>query len=309
MLPYAIVLRLHTFIWPERYFYVYEGNNYLYKWIYTLVSTPISQSIVAVLLIYMHAIVLNQISIKHRLGRTYTLFPGVIYILLVSMHSEVIYLSPGLIATTALLFMITQMFMTYKNHNATIYIFNAGFFGALAFLLSPQLLFFYLFGYVGLMILRSFKRTEIFQYSVGYLAPIFLSISLLYYFQVDLSNVAGQFFSEIGWISMSVPAGIKTYIFISVILLLFIVSFFSYNRYTLRKSIQEQKKIDLIFWLGLFALVVTLFCNVISFTGVIILIAAIALLFSMNISWITNKLYSELIHLILLAILIYNFYI
>ena len=308
LLPYAVVLRLHTFIWPNRYFYQYDGENIFFKWIYELLSVPLSQSIVATLLVYIHALILNHISIRNRLGREYTLFPGALYILLISMGKETVYLSPSLISVSLVLIMIVQMFRTYKNQNATTFIFNAGFFAGLAFLLSPHLIFFLLFGYIGLMILRSFKMLERFQYTAGFLVPMILSFSLLYFFKVDVTDSISTFITEFGWIDWNSTAEVKTYIFVGVVFFFFFLSFLSYNRYTLRKSIQAQKKIDLIFWLAFFSLTTTMTNSEISYLGIIILICSISTLFAMNLSWIKNKLYTELIHLSLLAILVYIFY-
>ncbi|NNF35624.1 MAG: hypothetical protein HKN68_16070 [Saprospiraceae bacterium] len=201
------------------------------------------------------------------------------------------------------------MFKTYKNQLGSIHIFNTGFFGCLAFLLNPGLLWAFIYGFIGLMILRSFKGVEKLQYLTGFLTPIFLSFSVLYYLQKDIGVLVSDFLDRFGFIDLTTDVSIEQYIFLAVLLLLFLTVFFSYNKYTIRKSIQAQKKIDLFYWLSFIALLTTAFTDGFSYSGLLLLCVVVSTLFAMNITWIKNKIYTEMIHLLLLAVIIYTFYV
>lgn len=309
LVPYAILLRIHTFIWPDRFLYEYTGNNVFLEWLYEYLSVPLVQSMVCTVLIVAQGIYINRIYLKNRIPNEYTLFPGAMYILLVSSSEYLIKLTPEILGLTFVIIMISQMFKTYKNQLGSIYIFNTGFFGCLAFLLNPGLIWILLYGFVGLMILRSFKGVEKLQYLTGFLTPIFLSVSLLYFFQKDIIFLASDFLEKFGFIDLSTDITIKQFIFLAILLFLFLVVFFNYNKYTIRKSIQAQKKIDLFYWLSLIALFATVFTDGFSYSGLLLLCVVISVLFAMNLTWMKNKMYTEMFHLILLAVIIYTFYI
>ena len=309
LVPYAIVLRIHTFIWPDRFAYVYSGNNVFLEWLYGHLSLPIVQSIICTLLVVAQGMYINRIYLKNRIPNEYTLFPGAIYILLVSASEYLIKLSPDILGLTFVIIMISQMFKTYKNQLGSIHIFNTGFFGCLAFLLNPGLLWAFLYGFIGLMILRSFKGVEKLQYFTGFFTPIFLSFSVLYYLQKDIGLLVADFLDKFGFIDLTTDVTIEQYIFLAILLFLFLVVFFSYNKYTVRKSIQAQKKIDLFYWLSLIAMLTTVFTDGFAYSGLLLLCFVVSTLFAMNITWIKNKIYTEMIHLLLLAVIIYTFYV
>ncbi len=309
LIPYAVILRLHSFIWPDRYSYDYTGNNIFLEWFYSHITNPLLQAIFCTLLVVGQAIYLNRIYTKNRIPNDYSLFPGALYILLVSSSEYLIRLSPELLGVTFIIAMISQMFKTYKNQMGSIHIFNTGFFGCMAFLLNPGLLWALVYGFIGLMILRSFKGVEKIQYLVGFLTPIFLTFSIIYYLKKDVGVLVSDFLNEFGLIDFSTTLSLEKYFFLGAITLLFVIVFFSYNKYTIRKSIQAQKKIDLFYWLSLISLLTTIFTDGFSYSGILLLCVTIAILFSMNLTWIKNKIYTEMIHLLLISLIIYTFYI
>jgi hypothetical protein len=205
--------------------------------------------------------------------------------------------------------MVAELFNTYKNQAAATHIFNTGFFACLSFLFNPALIVVFLFGFIGLMILRSFKSIEKLQYLIGFSVPVFLALSGLYFFEVDIKNHIGQFFEEIGLLNFGLPSDQKLYLYLGVLSILFLVTFFNYNRYTIRKSIQAQKKIDLFYWLSFTSIFVALLGFNNPYGGTLLLTISISVLFAMNLTWMKNKLITELIHMSLLAILIYNIFI
>ena len=216
LIPYAVILRVHTFIWPDRYAYVYNGNNVFLEWIYSYLSSPLIQSIIGTSLVIGHAIYLNRIYVKNRIPNEFTLFPGALYILLVSSNEFLIQLSPELMGLTFVIIMISQMFKTYKNQKGSVHIFNTGFFACLAFLLNPGLIWALVYGFIGLMILRSFKTVEKLQFLSGILTPMFLSFCILYFLKKKMGQLVLDFLDGFGLIDISTGYSVNHYIFIQV---------------------------------------------------------------------------------------------
>jgi len=113
LLPYVILVRVHTLVHPVAY-EVQQGDTFVVEFLFSSISSPIGQSISAILLVYLQAVFLNRLVIKHRLAPDYSLWPGLIYILLTLMPSFP-GLSPHLLANTFILISLDQLFRTYKS--------------------------------------------------------------------------------------------------------------------------------------------------------------------------------------------------
>ena len=307
ILPYILIIRLDTFIHADKYIIEYEGYNVVLSLLYDTINHPFAQSIFSSCLLFFQAIYINRIAIKNRISRELTLFAGIIYIILLSLSPELAKMSPALIANTFILLMVSQLFKTYKNPKATINIFNSGFFASIAFIFNPIYLILFLFGLIGFTTLRSFKNIERLQYTSGFLVPIFLSFSLLYYFEYNIGVILSEFWNEFGLFSFKSLISIGLLTTLGIYLIIFLINFISYNKYTVKKSIQSQKKVDLLYWLALFSLFTVLFHVNPSLNNLLILAIPISILFSMNLSTMKNKLSTEFIHLFLLAIMVLNY--
>ena len=80
MFVYITLIRLNTLINPVAY-ELKSSDGYLNEVFFNLLSNPLSQSIVAIVLIYIQALVINRIGIKHKLNKNFGLLPGVFYAL------------------------------------------------------------------------------------------------------------------------------------------------------------------------------------------------------------------------------------
>ena len=309
MLPYILLVRANSFLEPQEYF-ISESTQYpLITWIYEILNTPILQNVVVILLIFLHAIYINRIAIKNRIPRESSLFAGIIYILLVCITPELCKLTPELIANSFILFGISQLFKTYKNPNASLHIFNTGLMFGIAAVLSAPLTTLILYGLLGFTILRSFKRVEKLQYISGFIITFYLAGSVLYIAKADMLFSFTEWVDNFGFLSFVIEHDFTIYLTFATYFILFLICFFSYNSYTLKKSIQVQKKIDLLYWLSILTFLTTIVTSYISIKELLPFSIVVALMFSMNLSGMKNKLFTELIHITLLTVLVFNHYV
>lgn len=303
MLPYIIFVRVGAFIFPGRYFYEYEGDQFLLNQFYELFDQPFLQIFTGIILLFIQATYVNRISIKNRIDNEITLFPGIIFILLSSLSPALCQLSPIMLANTFILVMISQMFKTYRKPGAPINIFNAGFFASIATVLYPPYLLIILFGFAGFMILRSFKVLEQLQYIIGYGVFLYLLYSSYYYFQIELNFVKDTFTSALGLVKWEPLDNVGIIVTLGMYLMIFMLVFFSYNKYTIKKSIASQKKVDLLYWLMAFGMIITLFSANVGIYGLLIITCSLSILFAMTLSAMKSNLSTELVHLFFLAVI------
>ncbi len=305
LLPYIILVRLGTLIFPSKYYYVYEEGNLFLIYVYSIIDTPILQSITAILLIYLQALYINRISINNKLALDVSYFAGIIYVLLISLTPDVSVLSSILIANTFVLFAISNLFKTYKNLSAKIQIFNVGFFLSVAAYLHKPYLFLFVFAFIGLLILRSFKWHEKLQYFSGYLVFIFLVSGVYYFLMENVWHSFSMSFLQFGWIIMegiTISGGICLAVYF--FLLTFII--FNYNSYIGKKNIQIQKMIDLLYWFLLASLPIALFAGEINIVEIKVLAIGISMLFAITLAANKNVLINEFIHIIFLGVITYT---
>jgi hypothetical protein len=280
---------------------VIEEDTFLVKSLFEWISSPLLQSILAILLIYIHAVYINRLVIKHRLAPEITLLPGLVYAVLVSMMPEFTPLSPHLLANSIILIVIGQLFKIYKAPKVADNIFNVGFWIGVASLLVPNYFYLIIIGLFSIFILRSVKQKELVQLFSGLFTLFFIVVGSMYLYDMQILEEASKMnFSP--HLSIFSIRGVEIYKFAGWALVA-VFTVFNYNTYTLKKSIQAQKKIDILFWFLLGSSVLLfLVSNVVAFN---VLLACIPLAIFINVHLINTKnpLTQELIHVMLLVLL------
>jgi hypothetical protein len=300
LLPYIIILRVKSLMSPVGYS-VNEEDPFLVKSLFDWVSSPLYQSILAILLIYVQAVYINRLVIKHRLAPQITLLPGLVYVVLISLMPEFTPLSPHLIANSIILIVIGQLFKIYKSPKVADNIFNVGFMIGIACLFVPNYVYLVIIGLFSIFILRSVKQKELVQLFSGLFTLVFLVFGGMYLYDVPILNETSKMnFSP--HLSIFSIRGAEIYKFASWVLLA-VFTIVNYNTYTLKKSIQAKKKIDILF-LFLFGAGVLLFLvsEVVAFDALLMCVP-LAFFLNVHLIKIKNPLTQELIHVVFLILL------
>ena len=305
LLPYACLVRIKSF------FPGFKGNSHTEEvcsthWqalIDSVFPGDMLQSVVAVLLIFLQAVMLNRLVIKNRITKAYTLFPGMFYILLVSVFFDNLGLSIYTIANTFAIASLSSSFSIYKKYKPEIALFRSGFWTGLASLFSPFYLLLLVVNLISLSSLRTFSFRELLQILIGFWSTIIISFALVYFYEISTfwSSISLDHFT-----SISLPALSPESIFLALMLLLVLISVMMNGTFLLRKSLPSKKKISMLYIL-LLTTPAILLANCGMNTNILYYLwIPMSIFVSMIVINFKNLLITEFLHLVLLAFIINN---
>ena len=296
LLPYAALLRIKTFIDPTLQVPA-DGQSVLSNIIYSLLPYSILQSIISLLIVFFIANMINRLCIKNRLANTITLIPGLFFILFSSLLPSFLELSESLLSLFFVVAMVGVLMQTYKRPRASDLIFNTGLYTGLAALFLFASTSFMLSAFVGLIILRSFKLKERLQLLLGFLTPFLFFGVYLFYNDILSQTISKEVFGAFSVPTFNLEWGVESIILTSILALGLLISILGYGFYTSKKSIQAQKKVDILYWVALASLIGLLLVNQVTLSYALFLIFPLSIFISMSFLNIRNKLVLELLHL------------
>ena len=305
LLPYAFLMRLYSLIYPSSVSIQKEGGI-LYNFILNIFpENSFVLNIISVFILFIEAVMINRIVIKNRFSRDMTLLPGMFFIMLSSLSPEMHGFSPFLIGTFFIILSFGELFKTYKKYKTEKLLFNSGLYMSIAtlFYFNFSLLFVPLI--FSIFSIRSFKPKEFFQFLSGVLLVIYFYTFGLFWFNKKFIFPQFKFYSITNYFSVDIAK--FTIMSITVFILLIII--FTYRKFIIKKSIQSQKKINIVFWLLIFIIITIVFHNPKFMMQYQIAIAfPLSVFTSMIFLRIKNNLIAEIVNLIIVfAILIYHF--
>ncbi len=304
LLIYAVVLRSAYFLnafpvdmandgvlslWMKDWF----GNGY------------IAAGIVAILVIFLQAVLLNTLVNKYRLFREVTLFPGLFYILIVSAVQDFLPLSSILLGNTFLILAIYNLLSIFKAKKCADGIFNTGLFIGTAALFYNAFAFFLFLGLIGLLVLRTVKLKEVLMLIAGYVLP-FIFASTYYFWYDQLGEYWNSyFFMQFNFLDFRWAGGWNTYYKLIILMLLFLVGLF--NRYTFEKSYQTRSFMNIFYTTLLLSGLTFLFQENIQISHFLIIATPLSILMAASFLGM-SKVTAELIHLIFfMGIMLFQF--
>ncbi|MEM9824113.1 MAG: DUF6427 family protein [Bacteroidota bacterium] len=284
------------------------GSAVLSQWAYQIVgSNGISAQIIAIVLVFFQAILINVMVARHRLGNEVTLFPGLFYVFLTSCLSDFLYLSPLLMANTFYILAIMELFNSYKKPSAAGKIYNVGLWAGIGSLFYFSYLIFFLFGFIALGILRAFRFRERIILLLGLLSTLVLAAAYSFWTDQLALFWQQQFSHNLGFFDLEGETNWLTWVKISLLGLLLIICVLSYNRYVFKKNIQKQKYINILYWGLLLSAFTLLFQREIRIEHLLILTAPMSILLSFNFLDM-KKPTAEAVHLLMVfAVLVLQF--
>lgn len=304
LLFYAGLLHLSVFILPDSSWDV-PAHGILTAWVYNWVGPGGALAeILATLLVFVQAVMLNLFFAENRLTREYTLFPGLFYILIASALPDFLHLTPILLANTFYLLAYKALFSTYRQPTAASAIFNAGFWIALASLFYFSFLVFLFWGGIALNIFRAFRLRERFMLIIGLLVPYILIGVYFFYVGRWEEWIDRQFIANFNWLDIPRSGTTLQTMHLAFLGLILLILLLSYSGYTNRQTIDVQKKIDLMYWGLLFGGLTLLFQSEVTLDHAAILTAPMGMLLSLTFAHLSSR-WAEAWHLLLLATVLF----
>ena len=306
LIPYAVVLRIYSLIYPTAYIPSAE-DTIITKWIFTWISNPFIQSIIAILLVFAHALMINVMANNYRIHRLPTALAGMIYIFLASCIKELQVLTPALIGLTFILVAVFNVFKTYKLTRAAPNIFNASFSCALATIIYPPYIVVIIAFFVGFLSMRNFSLQERIQFLIGFGVLFWIAGAFLFAYDVLDWNFFGSLsfpgiLNDFSWSAKDL------WLNLGISGLLIFLSLVNYYNYMKKKVIDIRKKIDFFYWLLLCAFLSLFIFRQLDYQHYMILAVSLSIFLSMSLLLIKNKTLAELLHLVgLIAVFYFQF--
>jgi len=304
LLPYCLLVRVKS-VMPnfEPVVLTNQCSAHWEQMISAVLPNTLVQSLVAIFLIFIQAVMLNRIAIKHRLTQKMTLFPGMIYIILCSILVENLSLTQFTIGNFFAILALSHSVDIYKKFKPELILFKGGFWLGFAIICSPIYFLLYI-PVVGVLIsLRTFSIKELFQILVGTFTSLLILLSLQFCF----GNV-GFIETYLSPTFHIMPLNLNPFItgYLALIGLLILMSIVSYSKFTLKKSLPSKKKIDTLYLILMSSIALVLLnCNE-SFNILYYLWIPLSILTSMFFIQSKHLILPEIIHLILLVVIINN---
>ena len=298
---YVLLLRFSVFIphGNEAMEWVPPGSAVLSQWVYQMVGTNgLSAQIMAIVLVFFQAVLINTIVARHRLGNEITLFPGLFYVFLTCCLSDFLHLSPLLMANTFYILAIMELFNAYRKPSAADKIYNVGLWAGIGSLFYFSYLIFFIFGFISLGILRAFKFREQMMILMGLLSTFILAGAYSFWTGQWVSFWQLQFSKNLDFLDFAGQAHWLTWLKLGLFGLLLLICIISYNRYVLKKNIQKQKYISILYWGLLLSGLTILFQTEVRLEHLLILTTPMSIFISFNFLDM-KKPTAEAIHLLM----------
>ncbi|MBZ0242313.1 MAG: hypothetical protein K8F24_03780 [Bacteroidales bacterium] len=224
-----------------------------------LAGFPLLQLVLALLLLLFQAFFFNAFLATHQLIRRIGSTGAFVYVLLFSSSPELTRLYPFLIAAVFILAALHTLFLIYEAERPYYYVFNAGFFVAMAalFYTPTAILFFWVI--ISLVIALHAKVRNFLIAFVGFLTPVYLLMS--WFFLTDqlagrLAGYGGQWINLLADFSQ-VP--VLQYVIGLMLLLLLIYALGPVLGNETEKNLGLRKKINITHALLFFSVLMLFF--------------------------------------------------
>lgn len=307
LLPYALLTRIWAFFdmpaWPydtEKLSPAYRYLEQFFPENYTL------NVLVATVLVFIAAAQINNIVIKNRIARDINLYPGMAFIFLSALHKDMFWLSPQLISIIFILVAIANVFRIYQKPNAGIYLFNSGFFMGLSSVFFFPYSILIIFCFIAVMILRKFELRDFIQMITGFLLVYFFVLFVHFWNDVPV-DFYELYIKQFSWALGFKSFALNEWIIFGINAFLIIVSITNYRKFTIKKSIQSQKKVNLIYWFMIIAIISLVFIpTIFIFSGFMVIYISFAVYLGMLMTRFKNEAAMELLHLFLLFFIVFS---
>lgn len=250
------------------------------------------------LLVWIQALLINSIVARERLATEINLFPGLFYILVVSILPDFLVYSPVLIGQTFVILSVGQLFRIYKVNYCMDKLFNAGLFIGLASLFYSPYIVFMIPILIGSSSLRAFKIKEWLAVIIGGILPL-LWLSIIAFMQDELGEVLQMWRSAFGFPGLDGDFSVRVQMGLGILLTLLLVVILNQRNYMLKNVIEVRKKINILYSLLLFSLVFALISDQLRIAHLLVLGFPVGVLLSFFFTR-QSRPASELVHLFLL---------
>jgi hypothetical protein len=154
--------------------------NYLSAFFNTINYYPIVGFVISTLFVFLTALILNNICIKHELTIYPSYLPAYFFVLLNSVFVDQFYAGPVIFVNFFLIISLGAILNLYQSENPSISIFSASTLAGLSALLNMTYIAFFIVVVIGINIFRPFNFRENLSAFFGFLMPLYIGTMLNY---------------------------------------------------------------------------------------------------------------------------------
>lgn len=303
LLVYTIFIKFYYILHPVTY--MADGSEgLLYRlitgWFDNLVNkSPIFYTMLAIVLLFLQALMLTRIINHHRLFAKPTHLPAMSYMLFTSLYAGWNVFSPALLVNTIMIWIVSNITELYNRSSARDVTFNIGFALGVAGLIYPPAVLFCALLYAGLLNMRAFRLTEWIIALLGVICPAYLLGTYMYLTDRSVTDVLPHMGLE-----MPVITDYKVWGATIASMLFFVLGWLLLQR-TFKKMLIQGRKIWAVMAIYvIIAMIIPFFSYHFSPANWVLVMLPLCM-FAGNVFWsINNNTAGNVIHFILLAYVI-----
>lgn len=242
LLPYCILVRVKSLLPQDQTIPSdIHCTEYWGSVINTIIPNTVLQAVIAIIMIFLQAALINHIVNKHRMTSVATLFPGMIYILLCSVFVENLHLTQYTFGNTFCLIAMMNFLDIYKKHKPELKLFRSGFWLSFAFVCSPIYGFLLIPTIASFILLRTFNIKELLQVLIGTATSLFLFFTVHYL--IGTIGYSDAYFAE-HFTGMQLSDNPYVIGFLGIMGLTILIVILSSSRFQQKQSLPVRKKIS-----------------------------------------------------------------
>ncbi|HMG08602.1 MAG TPA: DUF6427 family protein [Mucilaginibacter sp.] len=271
---------------------------------YEYAFSPASNVLLAAVLVFIQALLLNYlINFYNLLGKP-TFLPALMYVTLSGLFTPFLMLSAPLICNFLIIWMLFKLFSLYKGDDAKSTVYDMGMIVALGSLIYLPFIYLFLVIWIALVLFKPFNWREWIAGILGYVT-IFFFLAVFYYLNDRLK----------GFYNIWLPLGKKfpdhisinsyNYLLLIPVIMILVLCFFKLQKNFFKSYVQTRKSFQLLFFIFLIAAFSFYVNAAFHLNHFLLCIAPAAVFFAYYFLYATKKWFYESLFLLLLISIIW----
>lgn len=215
--------------------------------------SPFTNILLAGLLIFTQALLLNYLVNYYNLLGKLTFLPALMYITVSSLFTPFLVLSPPLICNFLVLWMLFKLLSFYKNKDSKPAAYDLGMIVAVGSIIYLPFIYLFLSILIGLIIFKPFNWREMAAAIMGYIT-VFFFLAVYYYLNSNLDQFYNIWIPLGAKFSDNVHINYYHYLVLIPVIIILLLCFFKLQQNFLKSYVQVRKSFQLLFFFFLIAL-------------------------------------------------------
>ena len=270
---------------------------------YEYAFSPALNVLIAGVLVFIQALLLNYlINFYNLLGKP-TFLPALMYVTLSGLFAPFLMLSAPLICNFLVIWMLFKLFNLYKGDDAKSTSYDLGMIVALGSLIYFPFIYLFLTIWIALVLFKPFNWREWLAGVLGY-GTIFFFLAVFYYLNDRLGKFSNIFLPLGTKFPDHISINTKNYLLLIPVILILVLCFFKLQQNFFKSYVQIRKSFQLLFFIFLIAAFSFYVNSAFHLNHFLLCIVPAAVFFAYYFLYASKKWFYESLYLLLLISLI-----